>query len=86
MRDDGSPVSPHYSQKDSGEFSRQILARKITPNDVWNQPSALTGEEFDGVGLPFVYNSRYKSYGRVSQQHQNMKSGWAKFFGPRIRG
>jgi hypothetical protein len=64
-RDDGSPVSPLYSQKDSGEFSRQILARKITPNYVWNQPSALIGEEFDGVVLPFVYNSRYKSYWRV---------------------
>jgi hypothetical protein len=67
MRDDGSPVSPLYSQKDGGEFSRQILAGKITPNDVWNQPSALTGEEFDGAGLPLVYNSRYKSYGRVPQ-------------------
>jgi len=86
MRDDGSPVSPPYSQKDSGEFSRQILTGKITPNDVWNQPSALTGEESHGASLPFVYNSRYKSYGRVLQKHQNMKNSWAKIFGSRVGG
>jgi len=41
-RDDGSPVSPLYSEKDGGEFSRQILTRKITPNDVLNQPYGFT--------------------------------------------
>jgi hypothetical protein len=86
MRDNGSPVSPLYSQKESSEFSRQILEREITPNDLWNQPSALNGEEFDGAGMPFVYNSRYKSYGRASQQHQNLKNSWAKIFGARVSG
>ena len=38
------------------------------------------------MGLPFVYNSRYKPYGRMSQQHQNMKNGWAKIFGSRVSG
>jgi hypothetical protein len=42
VRDDGSPVSPLYPQKDGGEFSRQILTGKITRNDVWNQPSVFT--------------------------------------------
>jgi len=42
VQDDGSPVSPLYPQKNGGEFSRQILIEKITPNDVWNQPSVFT--------------------------------------------
>ena len=36
--------------------------------------------------MPFVYNSHYKSYGRASQQHKNLKNSWAKIFGARVSG